>query len=83
MLLVPGAGDTLLSGSDDTQLGIWDVATHKKSAMQTGHSANIFCTRFMPGTGAAHASRSQAPSMLLATNVLWRAVPLCYTARAR
>ena len=45
-------GHTLLSGSDDTRLGVWDVDTKKlKSALRTGHRANIFCTRYMPGTG--------------------------------
>ena len=48
-----GAGHTLLSGSDDTRLGIWDVETRQlRSALRTGHHANIFCTRYMPGTGA-------------------------------
>ena len=47
------AGTKLLSGSDDTLLGVWDVARRKKiKALRTGHTANIFCTRFMPGTGA-------------------------------
>ena len=49
-----GAGHTLLSGSDDTRLGIWDVDTKKlKKSLRTGHHANIFCTRYMPGTGSA------------------------------
>ncbi len=47
-----GAGHTLLSGSDDTRLGIWDTDTKKlKKSLRTGHHANIFCTRYMPGTG--------------------------------
>ena len=59
-----GAGHTLLSGSDDTRLGIWDTDTKKlKKFLRTGHHANIFCTRYMPGTGTAI-----LPVMLLCSN---------------
>ncbi|KAK3234861.1 hypothetical protein CYMTET_54903 [Cymbomonas tetramitiformis] len=45
-------GDMLTSGSDDGQLCLWDVARRKvRTAIRTGHTANIFCTRIMPGTG--------------------------------
>lgn len=48
------AGDTLLSGSDDTVMAVWDVEQRSmRASMRTGHSANIFCTKFMPATGAS------------------------------
>mgnify|MGYP001801223931 CR=1 FL=1 len=45
-------GTQLLSGSDDTRVCIWDVAAKPrlKHVYRTGHRANIFCTRFMPGS---------------------------------
>ncbi len=47
------AGDTLLSGSDDTLMAVWDVERRKlRGSVRTGHSANIFCTKHMPATGA-------------------------------
>ncbi|KAK9835390.1 hypothetical protein WJX81_006845 [Elliptochloris bilobata] len=46
------SGDTLLSGSDDTRVCIWDVDTRQcRAVLDTGHSANIFCVRYMPNTG--------------------------------
>ncbi|KAG6541712.1 hypothetical protein Mapa_016977 [Marchantia paleacea] len=45
-------GSLLLSGSDDTKVNIWDYGTRKLvHDIYTGHSANIFCTKFMPETG--------------------------------
>ncbi|KAJ7516416.1 hypothetical protein O6H91_22G057700 [Diphasiastrum complanatum] len=45
-------GSLLLSGSDDTRANIWDYATQKLLySVDTGHSANIFCIKFMPETG--------------------------------
>ena len=45
-------GDTLLSGSDDTRVCIWDTNTLRcRTVLDTGHSANIFCVRYMPNTG--------------------------------
>eukprot|EP00899_Mesostigma_viride_P026508 jgi/Mesvir1/7041/Mv26570-RA.1 len=44
-------GNLLVSGSDDTTVCIWDVQRRKlQASYETGHSANIFCTRFLPGT---------------------------------
>lgn len=48
---LPGA--TLLSGSDDTRVCIWDVESRQcRTVVDTGHSANIFCVRYLPNTGA-------------------------------
>ncbi|KAL2649169.1 hypothetical protein R1flu_017297 [Riccia fluitans] len=45
-------GSLLLSGSDDTKVNIWDYGSRKLvHDIHTGHSANIFCTKFMPETG--------------------------------
>ncbi|CAM6082961.1 unnamed protein product [Calypogeia fissa] len=45
-------GSLLLSGSDDFQVNIWEYGTHKLlHSIYTGHSNNIFCTKFMPETG--------------------------------
>ena len=45
-------GETLLSGSDDTRVCIWDTNTLRcRTVLDTGHSANIFCVRYMPNTG--------------------------------
>ncbi|KAL3619623.1 hypothetical protein CASFOL_034535 [Castilleja foliolosa] len=44
-------GSMLISGSDDTQINIWSYATQKlMHSIETGHSANIFCTKFIPET---------------------------------
>jgi hypothetical protein len=46
------AGDTLLSGSDDVVLGVWDVERRRlRASLRTGHHANIFCVKYMPATG--------------------------------
>ena len=46
------AGETLLSGSDDTLMGVWDVERRRlRCSVRTGHTANIFCTKHMPATG--------------------------------
>ncbi|KAL3690571.1 hypothetical protein R1sor_016880 [Riccia sorocarpa] len=45
-------GSLLLSGSDDTKVNIWDYGSRKLvHDIHTGHSGNIFCTKFMPETG--------------------------------
>ncbi|KAK9903580.1 hypothetical protein WJX75_009241 [Coccomyxa subellipsoidea] len=46
------SGDTLLSGSDDVVLGVWDVERRRlRASLRTGHHANIFCVKYMPATG--------------------------------
>nr|GLL48120.1 WD and tetratricopeptide repeats protein 1-like isoform X1 [Ipomoea trifida] len=44
-------GSLLISGSDDTKMNIWNYSNHKLlHSIETGHSANIFCTKFVPET---------------------------------
>ncbi|KAK9109088.1 hypothetical protein Sjap_017148 [Stephania japonica] len=44
-------GSLLISGSDDTQINIWNYPGLKLlHSIETGHSANIFCTKFVPET---------------------------------
>ncbi|XP_015071375.1 WD and tetratricopeptide repeats protein 1 isoform X2 [Solanum pennellii] len=44
-------GSLLISGSDDTRMNIWSYSGHKLlHSIETGHSANIFCTKFIPET---------------------------------
>lgn len=44
-------GSLLISGSDDTQINIWSYSGRKLlHSIDTGHSANIFCTKFIPET---------------------------------
>ncbi|XP_012067963.1 WD and tetratricopeptide repeats protein 1 isoform X2 [Jatropha curcas] len=44
-------GSLLVSGSDDTQMNIWSYNGRKLlHSIDTGHSANIFCTKFIPET---------------------------------
>ncbi|XP_010266423.1 PREDICTED: WD and tetratricopeptide repeats protein 1 [Nelumbo nucifera] len=44
-------GSLLISGSDDTQLNIWSYSSQKLlHSIDTGHTANIFCTKFVPET---------------------------------
>ncbi|KAL7127712.1 hypothetical protein ABFS83_14G269600 [Erythranthe nasuta] len=44
-------GSLLISGSDDTQLNIWSYSSRKlMQSIETGHSANIFCAKFVPET---------------------------------
>lgn len=47
------AGELLLSGSDDMRVGIWQLGQDARlqAFLATGHTQNIFCARFMPGTG--------------------------------
>ncbi|EEB08003.2 WD repeat protein, partial [Schizosaccharomyces japonicus yFS275] len=44
------SGDLLVSGGDDTKLVIWDVYDNYnvKSIINTGHTHNIFGTKFLP-----------------------------------
>eukprot|EP00882_Tetradesmus_deserticola_P025721 GHRQ01028279.1.p2 GENE.GHRQ01028279.1~~GHRQ01028279.1.p2 ORF type:complete len:135 (+),score=32.75 GHRQ01028279.1:694-1098(+) len=47
------SGSLLASGSDDTRICLWDLASSRPLVTHaTGHKANIFCVKFMPGTGA-------------------------------
>ncbi|XP_004501616.1 protein ALTERED SEED GERMINATION 2 [Cicer arietinum] len=44
-------GSLLISGSDDTRINIWSYSGQKLlQSIDTGHSANIFCTKFIPET---------------------------------
>lgn len=44
-------GSLLLSGSDDQRINIWGYGSQKLlQSIDTGHSANIFCTKFVPET---------------------------------
>ncbi|XP_039010267.1 WD and tetratricopeptide repeats protein 1-like isoform X3 [Hibiscus syriacus] len=44
-------GSLLISGSDDAQINIWGYSSQKPlHSIETGHSANIFCTKFIPET---------------------------------
>ncbi|PKI73546.1 hypothetical protein CRG98_006127 [Punica granatum] len=44
-------GSLLISGSDDTQINIWSYSGRKLlHSIDSGHSANIFCTKFVPET---------------------------------
>ncbi|KAL9245565.1 hypothetical protein vseg_019201 [Gypsophila vaccaria] len=45
------AGSLLVSGSDDTRINIWRYSDRKLlNSIDTGHSSNIFCTKFVPET---------------------------------
>jgi WD40 repeat protein len=47
-------GARLLTSGDDTRLVAWDVARRAPAAvLATGHTANVFCVRFLPGTADA------------------------------
>ncbi|PIA56282.1 hypothetical protein AQUCO_00700547v1 [Aquilegia coerulea] len=44
-------GSLLVSGSDDTRINIWSYSSKKLlRSVETGHAANIFCTKFVPET---------------------------------
>lgn len=44
-------GETIISGSDDSTIKIWDSNRLRLvHSMNTGHSKNIFCARFLPQT---------------------------------
>lgn len=45
-------GSLLVSGSDDARVNIWSYESKKLlHSIDTGHSANIFCCKFVPETG--------------------------------
>ncbi|KAF9599458.1 hypothetical protein IFM89_038552 [Coptis chinensis] len=44
-------GSLLISASDDTLINIWSYSSRKRlHSVETGHAANIFCTKFVPET---------------------------------
>ncbi|ONK75623.1 uncharacterized protein A4U43_C03F18830 [Asparagus officinalis] len=44
-------GTLLISGSDDMRINIWSYSDRKLiHSIDTGHSSNIFCTKFVPET---------------------------------
>ncbi|XVF36615.1 hypothetical protein REPUB_Repub19eG0072400 [Reevesia pubescens] len=44
-------GSLLISGSDDALINIWSYSGRKLlHSIETGHTANIFCTKFIPET---------------------------------
>ncbi|PSS31598.1 WD and tetratricopeptide repeats protein [Actinidia chinensis var. chinensis] len=44
-------GSLLISGSDDTRVNIYSYSSRKLlHSIETGHSTNIFCTKFVPET---------------------------------
>eukprot|EP00249_Psilotum_nudum_P013622 c24430_g1_i1 orf=253-2565(+) len=44
-------GSMLLSGSDDTQVNVWEYSNRKLlHSIDSGHSTNIFCVKFVPET---------------------------------
>eukprot|EP00850_Spirogloea_muscicola_P006418 SM000030S11427 [mRNA] locus=s30:636830:642712:+ [translate_table: standard] len=48
------AGSLLVSGSDDTNINIWDYCSRALLlSAKSGHSQNVFCTKFVPETGDA------------------------------
>jgi hypothetical protein len=56
------SGELLCSGSDDTRVLVWRPAEAGASAapvaaIKTGHEANIFCSEFLPHTGARRCRR--------------------------
>ncbi|KAL0736142.1 hypothetical protein Bca4012_012352 [Brassica carinata] len=45
------SGSLLVSGSDDLRVNVWDYSSRKLlHSVETGHTANIFCTKFVPET---------------------------------
>ncbi|PON63445.1 WD repeat containing protein [Parasponia andersonii] len=45
------SGSLLISGSDDTRINIWSYSSgNLLHSVETGHCANIFCTKFIPET---------------------------------
>lgn len=45
------SGSLLVSGSDDLKVNVWDYSSRKLlHSVETGHTANIFCTKFVPET---------------------------------
>ncbi|KAF5818625.1 putative transcription factor WD40-like family [Helianthus annuus] len=45
------SGSLLISGSDDTCINLWSYQSRKLlHSIDSGHTANIFCTKFVPET---------------------------------
>ncbi|KAI3460063.1 hypothetical protein Pfo_016726 [Paulownia fortunei] len=89
-------GSLLISGSDDTQINIWSYSSRKlMHSIETGHSANIFCTKFIPETsdelvvsGAADAevrlfNLSRLRSGLEESGISPSAIFQCHTRRVK
>lgn len=52
-------GTLCITGSDDTRLMVWDVASgDRKLTYQSSHTNNIFCARFLPHTNNDEVSGS-------------------------
>jgi WD40 repeat protein/serine/threonine protein kinase len=41
-------GATLASGSNDTTIRLWNLATKRETACLTGHTSNVYCLAFSP-----------------------------------
>jgi len=79
-------GSLLLSGSDDTKLKIWDVSRKKLlRSWDSGHTANIFCARFMPFTDDNCVVSCAADSQVRVSNLERQTVrPIsCHTDRVK
>ncbi|EME31876.1 nuclear receptor interaction protein [Galdieria sulphuraria] len=79
-------GSLLVSGSDDTKLKIWDVSRKKLlRSWDSGHTANIFCARFMPLTGDNCVVSCAADSQVRVSNLEKQTVrPIsCHTDRVK
>ncbi|KAK9787482.1 hypothetical protein WJX73_000111 [Symbiochloris irregularis] len=64
-------GELLVSGSDDTHVGVWNLGLENKNVHQlkTGHTLNIFCVRFMPSTGDSAIASCSADGSVRVTDV--------------
>ncbi|GJQ11441.1 hypothetical protein GpartN1_g3232.t1 [Galdieria partita] len=79
-------GSLLVSGSDDTKLKIWDVSRKKLlRSWDSGHTANIFCARFMPFTEDNCVVSCAADSQVRVSNLEKQTVrPInCHTDRVK
>eukprot|EP00871_Galdieria_phlegrea_P004301 jgi/Galph1/4872/GphlegSOOS_G3562.1 len=79
-------GTLLISGSDDTKLKIWDTSRRKLvRSWDSGHTANIFCARFMPLTDDSVVVSCAADSQVRVSNLAKQTVrPInCHTDRVK
>ncbi|CAK7347224.1 unnamed protein product [Dovyalis caffra] len=80
-------GSLLISGSDDTRMNIWSYTGQKLlHSIDTGHSANIFCTKFVPETsdelvvsGAGDAEWGDRDDNSIAPSAMYQ----CHTRRVK